>query len=1074
MKRKYTHTVVALATLILLAGGGVAKATPYTVVGGEVTNDKSIAIGSNSKAGDTDERASVAVGDSADATGSGGVAIGAEAKARQAQGIAIGNGADALQTSGIAIGAGTLAHMNAVAFGVSASAQSEGAIAFGFGAKTGLDNSSESIAFGYKSNVTAVKSIAFGSNARAQEYGGVALGSNSLANRKSGIAGYDPLTRKTSTSDNTRWKATMGAVSLGDGIAGSSGEVSRQIIHVAAGSELTDAVNVAQLKASQTSLTVKNGVHNPGLLKLEETTSAENGTSYTLSLDTGALPQTTVLAGKGVSVSSETNEDDSRTYTVNLKDDQTFKTVTADTINVGTGISLDKTKGLVFTGGPSITSTGINAGSKKIINVADGTENSDAVNRKQLLEAQTWVTGDNKNVLVTETPAEQDKLNRSFTVKLNDKVDFEEVRTTTLKAGKTGQESLLNEDGLVVGTEGTVYVSRDSGLGAGNQRIRYVADAKVASDAVNLGQLQKAVDIQGEGLINVTYTTSADKTQKTYYVRLNENPTFINVSSDIVKTKKVQIIDANDVENGPSIDSNGIQMANQKITGLADGNDDQDAVNYGQLKKNKTDLALGKDESNLTSTFTEDENGRHYVLSLNKTVDFNQVTIGGTSGMILSSNGLRFGASANGPYFTTEGISAGSQRIQNVATAEDETDAVNKGQMEKYVEDTKTTVRGENGIQVVGSENTTGGMDYTVSLAESISFDGKLGNTTISSEGLTIVDGPSVTKEGLTFKDGGPSVKKTGIDAGGTKITNVAKAEADTDAVNYGQLKEEIDNRKTTVEGSNGISVKGETDAKGGTKYTVSLDKDISFDSVTTGETKITSDGLTITDGPSVTKDGINAGGKVISGVADGVKEDDAVNVKQLNERLGQSSVTISAKENGNITIEKSTATDKGGTEYTVALNDTVSVKEEVHVADTVHLSKNGVQVGESGPSMTQEGINAGGQVISNVAAGVNATDAVNVSQLNSAVNNVFRQVHSVEKHAQAGIAMAIATAGLPQAYLPGKSMMAISGGTYRGQSGYAFGFSHVTDNGRYVIKATGSGNSQGHFGASIGMGLQW
>ena len=98
----------------------------------------------------------------------------------------------------------------------------------------------------------------------------------------------------------------------------------------------------------------------------------------------------------------------------------------------------------------------------------------------------------------------------------------------------------------------------------------------------------------------------------------------------------------------------------------------------------------------------------------------------------------------------------------------------------------------------------------------------------------------------------------------------------------------------------------------------------------------------------------------------------------------------------------------------------------------------------------------------------------MNVAQLNTAVNNVFRQVHSVEKDAQAGIAMAIATAGLPQAYLPGKSMMAISGGTYRGQSGYAFGFSHVTDNGRYVIKASGSGNSQGHFGASVGMGWQW
>ena len=222
-----------------------------------------------------------------------------------------------------------------------------------------------------------------------------------------------------------------------------------------------------------------------------------------------------------------------------------------------------------------------------------------------------------------------------------------------------------------------------------------------------------------------------------------------------------------------------------------------------------------------------------------------------------------------------------------------------------------------------------------------------------------------------------------------------------------------------------------------------------------------------------MTKDnGINAGNKVITNVADGVNATDAVNVSQLNSRLNQSKVTVKAKENGNITVEQSAQTDNG-TEYTVSLNDSVSVNE-VHVAQNVHLSSEGVRIGNSGPVIAESGIDAANRTISNVAPGVRATDAVNVAQLNTAVNNVFRQVHSVEKDAQAGIAMAIATAGLPQAYLPGKSMMAISGGTYRGQSGYAFGFSHVTDNGRYVIKASGSGNSQGHYGASVGMGWQW
>lgn len=130
------------------------------------------------------------------------------------------------------------------------------------------------------------------------------------------------------------------------------------------------------------------------------------------------------------------------------------------------------------------------------------------------------------------------------------------------------------------------------------------------------------------------------------------------------------------------------------------------------------------------------------------------------------------------------------------------------------------------------------------------------------------------------------------------------------------------------------------------------------------------------------------------------------------------------------------------------------------------------------------------------VAAGSQDTDAVNVAQLravNANVNADMQQldqkfenrfneqahqfnnrIDNVEKDAQAGIAMAIATAGLPQAYLPGKSMFAVGAGTYRGEQGYAMGVSHITDGGHWMLKATGSGNSQGHFGGSVGIGYQW
>jgi autotransporter adhesin len=83
-------------------------------------------------------------------------------------------------------------------------------------------------------------------------------------------------------------------------------------------------------------------------------------------------------------------------------------------------------------------------------------------------------------------------------------------------------------------------------------------------------------------------------------------------------------------------------------------------------------------------------------------------------------------------------------------------------------------------------------------------------------------------------------------------------------------------------------------------------------------------------------------------------------------------------------------------------------------------------------------------------------------------------RIDDLEKRASAGNAQALATAGLPQAYIPGKSMMAISGGTYRGESGYAIGMSSISDNGRWVFKVSGSGNSRGDFGGTVGTGIQW
>ena len=67
-----------------------------------------------------------------------------------------------------------------------------------------------------------------------------------------------------------------------------------------------------------------------------------------------------------------------------------------------------------------------------------------------------------------------------------------------------------------------------------------------------------------------------------------------------------------------------------------------------------------------------------------------------------------------------------------------------------------------------------------------------------------------------------------------------------------------------------------------------------------------------------------------------------------------------------------------------------------------------------------------------------------------------------------------MATAGLPQAYLPGKSMVSVAGSTYRGKQGYAVGFSAISDGGNWIIKGSVNGHTRGHFGATVGAGYQW
>ena len=146
-----------------------------------------------------------------------------------------------------------------------------------------------------------------------------------------------------------------------------------------------------------------------------------------------------------------------------------------------------------------------------------------------------------------------------------------------------------------------------------------------------------------------------------------------------------------------------------------------------------------------------------------------------------------------------------------------------------------------------------------------------------------------------------------------------------------------------------------------------------------------------------------------------------------------------------------------------------VSMKDDIKVNS---VTANKVKVGDV--NINENGINAGGKRITNVAPGKDGTDAVNVNQLKYVAGNISNQINNVDKGLRAGIAGALASGGLYHVTTAGKSMVSVGAGTYRGQNALAVGYSRLSDNGKVGVKFTVNSNSQGHSGASASVGYQW
>ena len=193
----------------------------------------------------------------------------------------------------------------------------------------------------------------------------------------------------------------------------------------------------------------------------------------------------------------------------------------------------------------------------------------------------------------------------------------------------------------------------------------------------------------------------------------------------------------------------------------------------------------------------------------------------------------------------------------------------------------------------------------------------------------------------------------------------------------------------------------------------------------------------------------------------------------------GATNFNVATKDGGNKVAKKggsSTTKITAGKTITYTAGKNIAIEQnggDILVSTTNDVNHNSVTTNDL--TVNKGGnIDMGGNQIHNVKAGTKDTDAVNVSQLKQSIGDVHKRINKVGKEARGGIAGANAAAGLPQVYIPGKSMVAASAGTFKGESAVAVGYSRSSDNGKVIFKLQGNANTQGDVGGSVGVGYQW
>ena len=786
-----------------------------------------------------------------------------------------------------------------------------------------------------------------------------------------------------------------------------------------------------------------------------------------------------------------------------------IKVALANTVNLGptgsvtAGNTVMNTSGVSFTGSTvNLSGTGLNNGGNQIMNVKAGTEDMDAVNVSQLNLANTTIDkglnfGGDSGTDVNR------KLGQKLIVKGGDTINADPT-TKNISVTANGDDTL------------TVRLAKD----------------------INLGE---------------TGSVTTGNTQVN------------NAGITLYRGDNGQVV----------LTNNGLNNGNNKITNVAAGSlsaTSKDAVNGSQLFKTNQDVAKGIkfDLNGTTKTYALGEaiqvatdtnittttfgNGAKFGLADTIKIggtSANAVSIDGSAGIVKGLTNTTFDSSTTytgGQAATQEQLSGLQNGISNtfdkgISFGGDNAPTTIKRKLgEKIIvkggvsDPTKLT---DSNIGVIADGTDT----LTVKLAKDLTGlnSASFGNDImISSTGLR-AGATVINTGGVSFSGSTVGLSSSGLNNGGNVITNVARGEATTDAVNVGQLNEvkqsAADANKgwnISAQGANTSTVKpsdtvdlNNTDnnitvSKTAESNNVSfnLSKDIAVDSVKTGDATMNSSGLTIVGGPKFTKTSVDAGGNKITNVAKGdieVDSNDAVNGSQLFEFLSlvNTQTTVIAEmgaglnfnaDGGPVINKKAGSTPltlKGGKNITttsengsikfdlngninvdsVTTGDTTVSTNGVVIAGGPSITKTGIYAGnaETAPSMTAAGINAAGTKVTNVADGMAPRDAVNFGQLDAvsrglgnSINELGYKIGEVEDDANAGISAAMAMSSLPQAFISGKPMIGGGIATYNGESAVAIGFSKMSNDGRWVMKLNGTADTQGNVGAAIGAGFHF